>query len=197
MRTQGSPSPDESHRRRAHAFFGAPAFLLPWLDPRVILLAALWAAFLNAFFLPSTALGASWRRPSEGWTGGLVVYPLTVAVLALLFRHTPYALAAGWTAMAFGDPAAAFWGRRHPVRPWRWNPVKSWGGSLAFFLCAAGAIFLVGCRHGFGPLRSIALAVLLASVGAIIESSSGRLDDNLTVGVGVGALAWLLVGVVG
>lgn len=197
MMTRGPSSTAESHRRRAHALFGLPAFLLPWLDPRVVLLAALWAAFLNAFFLPATALGASWRRPREGWTGGLVVYPLTVALLALLFRHAPYALAAGWTAMAFGDPAAAFWGRLRPFRAWGWNGKKSWGGSLAFFLCAASVIFLAGLRQGFDPLRSIVLAIPLALGGALIESLPGRLDDNLTVGVGVGALAWLLTGSVG
>ncbi len=197
MTGRGPEARGESRRRRAHALFGLPAFLLPWLDPRVVLLAALWAAFLNAFFLPSTALGAGWRRPDEGWTGGLVIYPVTVALLALLFQHASYALAAGWTAMAFGDPPAAFWGRRRPWRPLSWNQDKSWGGSLAFFLCAAAALSLVGIRHDLGLPGSLGRAIPLALAGAFIESLPSRLDDNLTVGVGVGGLAWVLVGAVG
>ena len=179
-------------RRAVHLLFGLPAFLLVYLDWRLALGIAVWFLFLNAEVLPRTRLAAGWFRAGEGWTGGIVTYPLTVAVLVALFREDSLPAAAGWVAMAFGDGGAAIVGRRWRLLACPWNRAKSVGGMLGFLAGAGPALAVVhGQYEGFG-WGSCGFAVAVAAGGAVLETIPVPVNDNPVVGLTSGFIAYLL-----
>ena len=181
-------APRESSRRLVHLFFGLPALAFPWLDWRVALIVSIWALILNAELLPRTTLGAGLFRPGERF-GGIVLYPLTVVLLCCAFRADTLPIAAGWCLMAFGDPAASIVGGRWPGRSLPWNPAKSVGGSLAFFVVGALVATFVMQRHGIAG-AALWPAPAAAAFCAVVESLPSRIDDNLRVGLAGGLAAW-------
>ena len=164
------------------------------------------ALLLNAFLLPRTALGRALARPGEGRWNGLLSYPAAVALCYALFP--PEAAAGAWAAMALGDPAAAWAGRRSGGKGrLPWNPRKCAAGSVTFLSVAWAGIALVVLAAfpevGGIPRRALAadpaaLGILLgwalagALAGALVESFDLPLDDNLPVGLGTGAVLALL-----
>lgn len=189
----GGEARSEGGRRLAHLLFGVPALILPVIDWRLGLAIALGALVANIEFLPRTTIGRGFIRPDEGRLGGIVLYPLTVALLILVFRdHLEFA-AMGWIVLATGDPAAAAFGRGSAGR-WPWNARKSPRGSLAFVAAALGGGTLLGLVTGATLPAACGAALPSALLGALVESLPRPKDDNLTVGFAAAIAQGLLRG---
>ena len=159
----------EAGRRWIHFLFGGVAFLLPYPSWGLSLALALFALFVNAAVLPRTTAAQTLYRTGEGLNGGLVTYPLTVAVLLLIYRSHVAPVALAWTTMAWGDPAAAWLGGRPGSRPLPWNRNKTTAGSLAFILASAAGLALWTSVFGTGgPDWLMVCALAAAGAGACI-----------------------------
>jgi dolichol kinase len=111
--------------------------------------------------------GATWM--AIAYTAALIVFPMPVAVAAMLYN-------------ALGDSAAALVGRRYGRHRTAWG--KSWEGFAAALAVGLAIGFLV---PGLTPLA----AVLGALAAATLELLPIPIDDNLRVTLGGGAFAWL------
>ena len=88
--------------------------------------------------------------------------------------------------LSVGDPAGSIVGRK--VQSPTLVHGRTVGGTLAFFLAAS---FMVGALFLRLPVEVsvIPLSLVVAgasALGALIELHTAKLDDNLTVGLGVG-----------
>lgn len=169
-------------------------------DPLWVSLSALAALLLNLFVLPTLTKRTLDKRESQRfWRDpGLISYPLSVLILSLVFWENQIFMAIGWGAMAFGDPAAQYFGQKWGKYSLNWNQDKSWLGMLAFWLAAtAGSWILIMLL----PENSYPVAmsqgewgiVLMVVMGfaAIAESLAGTINDNLFVPIATGCMAWV------
>lgn len=183
MNSQLPPPTVELKRQAVHFAAGLPVFLLPVLTREQAISMAAVALLLNAFVLPRLPWTRSLFRPGEGRVGGIVFYPVVVLLVLALF---PYPLVGGcsWAILASGDAVASVVGTRFPLRPWRHNQKKSWGGSIAFVLFASLWTLGVGVYLS-GDLDAKRAGVIVGAVliAAIVETLPLPLDDNLTVGI--------------
>jgi uncharacterized protein (TIGR00297 family) len=168
------------------------AFLLPFLTWIQAAGCAVLALVFNVLILPRLEVDLR-KRPGTGtgaeiWTG-IVIYPLSVLVLILFYRHSLHVVAAVWAIMALGDGTASIAGEalRGPALPW--NRGKTWTGFLAFFLAGTAGAWVLA-RWG-NPLltqeKVLLVCAATALVGAVVESVPIRLDDNATVPLVCGA----------
>ncbi len=123
------------------------------------------------------------KRPEE--SGRLARGPIFLVLAGFI---TPYlfgvqAAGVGLAQALVADVASSLVGLKFGRKKIPWSPKKSWAGFLAFFLTA----FLIDLV--FVPLRP---AIILALVGASIESLPIPEGDNLTVPVGVGLVATMI-----
>ena len=160
------------------------AFLLPILTWVQAAGCAVLALLFNVFLLPRFAVDLR-KRPdqtSSAWTG-LVLYPISVLVLILLYRHHLHIAASAWAILALGDGIASMAGEslRGPSLPW--NREKTWSGFVAFTIAgAAGAYVLARWVAPALPVEKVFIvSVAGALVGALVESVPIRLDDNVSV----------------
>ncbi len=121
-------------------------------------------------------------RPGEYYkVNSATYYLLALCLLTPVFSRE--ALLAGVLVLAFGDPAAGWFGRRWGTLKIHKN--KSLVGSTAF--AGAGALVAGAYLLFFAPGVSAPLCILAACLaslaGAVAELFSDRLDDNLTVPV--------------
>jgi len=160
------------------------ALLVSWQALRgVMVLAGLAAVAFEALRLSRPAvrdLAARWVpvfRPHEaGRPSGAGWLFVGYALAAWMPAPAPgAALLAG----ALADPAAAVVGGRLGR-----GRRKSWPGTVAALVVAAGALWLLGI-----PARAAAAAGVAA---AALERWSGSLDDNLLIPPGVGLVVWWL-----
>jgi dolichol kinase len=81
------------------------------------------------------------------------------------------------------------WGR------WKLLGEKSLLGTLGFFgaTLVATAVFLLLVAPGLGVLSILGICAAVALVGAVTELLSSRLDDNLTIPLVAGGVAYLLL----
>jgi uncharacterized protein (TIGR00297 family) len=195
-----------STRKIVHMSMLAFALLLPFLTWLQAAGCAVLALFFNLFVLPRLGVdlrknpkmasaevpdgrGEAATQPFAGgavgesvWTG-IVIYPVSVLILILLYRHSLYVAAAAWAIMALGDGIASIAGEafRGPTLPW--NQGKTWWGSFAFL--TAGTVGAYGFTRWVAPSlpvgKTIGVCILAAMVGALVESLPIRLDDNLSV----------------
>ena len=180
----------EAARKAVHVLSGLFALLLRYLNGWQSLLLALAALAFNALALPRMSGGALDRDADRrrGYALGILLYPLSVAILIVIFHARLDIAAAAWALMAFGDGAATLAGTFIGGPRLPWNRSKSWAGFTAFVVAGASAAALmqiwVAGGHpetpapGF-PVWTLALSV--AIVGAFIESLPIGIDDNLTV----------------
>jgi len=160
------------------------AFLLPILTWVQAAGCAVLALLFNVFLLPRFAVDLR-KRPdqtSSAWTG-VVLYPISVLVLILLYRHHLHIAASAWAILALGDGMASMAGEslRGPSLPW--NREKTWSGFVAFTIAgAAGAYVLARWVAPALPVEKVFIvSVAGALVGALVESVPIRLDDNVSV----------------
>jgi uncharacterized protein (TIGR00297 family) len=190
-------------RRIVHMSMLGFAFLLPFLTWLEAAGAAALALGFNLFVLPR--LGADLRKRPQAaagagapdiWTG-IVLYPVSVLLLILIYRHHMDVVAAVWAIMALGDGAAGVAGAAWGGPALSWNRRKTWAGSVAFVLAGtAGAWVLARWVNPELPAgKTVIICALTALVGAAVESLPISLDDNLSVPLVCGGFmfcAWLV-----
>jgi len=184
-----------STRALVHMSMLVFAFLLPFITWQKAAMLALLALLFNIFLLPH--LGADFRkRPTDArdsnlWTG-IVLYPSSVLVLILFYRHQIHIAASVWAILALGDGVAAVAGQtlRGPALPW--NREKSWSGFFGFVAAATmGAYALTRWTAPEMDVQNVlAVSVATAIVGAAVESVPMRLDDNISVPLVCGAFMY-------
>ncbi len=145
--------------------------------------------FMMWFFGP-VARQDEWHRVNSGtW------YMTALVLLAL--THSTALCVVGVTVLGVGDPVAGWVGRRFGRH--RFASGRSWEGSLAFFVAAAGATILtlgwLPSPLAIGP--TIAVATVAAAIAAVAEALTRRLDDNLTIPLTAAAAAALTLAAFG
>lgn len=186
-----------STRKIVHVSMLIFAFLLPYLTWRQAAGCALLALLFNVVVLPR--MGADLRKSPAGeadagvWTG-IVIYPLSVLLLTLLYRHELHIVAAVWAIMALGDGSAGIVGSALRGFPLPWNHEKTWSGFLAFIVAGtAGAYILTRwVAPGGDPVIALRICAATALAGAIVESVPTRLDDNASVPLVAGGVMYCL-----
>jgi uncharacterized protein (TIGR00297 family) len=192
-----SRAPLFSTRKIVHISMLVFAFLLPYLTWTQAAGCALMALLFNVVILPRLGADLSKGPPSEShadtWTG-IMLYPISVLVLILLYRHHLHIVAATWAIMALGDGMASIAGGalRGPALPW--NREKTWSGFLGFVAAGAAGAYLLTrwVVPAVAPDVALRICAATALVGAIVESAPVRLDDNATVPLVAGAFMFCL-----
>jgi len=203
----GSLKPLIAARTTFHIASGVAAFLLyqfaltRWQSEIVLL--ALLALFValettrrfstrwNHFLAGKLFHGIA--RPREYYrVNSSTLYLLALVLVTPVFSRA--AVLSGVLILAFGDPAAAWLGKRYGrLKLYR---SKSLVGSLAFVgvgTLVAGAYLLAFCPE-VSVGRRLAAAGLASIAGAVAELFSGRkLDDNLAIPIASTLVASLLV----
>jgi len=128
------------------------------------------------------------------WTG-IILYPISVLVLILIYRHSLHVVGAAWAIMALGDGMASVAGEalRGPTLPY--NPEKTWPGFGAFVLAGTVAAYVL-TRWGNPAIRpesALLVSAATALVGAAVESLPTRLDDNLSVPLVCGGFMYCML----
>ncbi|MFB3922488.1 MAG: DUF92 domain-containing protein [Terriglobia bacterium] len=198
-------------RKIVHISMLGFAFLLPVLTWVQAAACAVLALLFNLFILPrlevdlgkrrggsdegaappipsgQVAHGATTAQPSV-WTG-IVLYPISVLLLVLLYRHNLHIAAAAWAIMALGDGLASVAGESIRGPSLTWNPGKTWSGFGGFMV--AGTLGAYTLTRWIAPAlpQDKVLFVSLAGgiVGALVESVPIKLDDNASVPLVSGA----------
>ena len=190
-------SPLFSTRKIVHMSMLIFAFLLPYLTWTEAAGCALLALLFNVVVLPRLGvdLGKSpASAPGAGVWTGIVIYPISVLVLILLYRHDLQIVGATWAIMALGDGTASVTGGalRGPALPW--NREKTWSGFLGFLVAGTAGAYVLLCwiPPAIAPGVALKIAAATALVGAIVESAPVRLDDNATVPLVAGAFMYCL-----
>ena len=173
-------------RQLIHILSGLWAFVLPYSGWMPLFALAVTAIGFNSWILPRTRGPWLWRSDERhrGSAPGVVLYPLTVAILLVVFRNRPEVAAAGWGLLAFADGCATLVGRAFGRRRLPWNPGKTWAGSATFL--AVGWLAVYGLVSwtvpgAYSPGFLVGVAGLTALSAACLESAPQRLDDNLSV----------------
>lgn len=173
----------ELARQLVHIACGALAFAVGPLGFRGALSLALAALVHNALLLPRYGRRWLWRDAEPALPAGVLLYPITVALLVLFFARRLEVAAAAWAILAAGDGAATLAGRAlGGRRPLPWNPLKSWPGTAAYLLfgAAGAATLLLWTAPGRYPVGfALAVATAAAAAAALLESAPQGLDDNL------------------
>lgn len=185
----------EATRQFIHIASGLWAYCLRWVRPEALVLLPIAATAFNLWILPR--IGGRWlwrdREKEMGRAEGLVLYPLTVCLLLLIFIRRPDIAAVGWGLLAFGDGVATLIGRSRGKTKLPWNPSKSWAGFWAYTVAGGLATctllaWVEPGRYDFPLLIGVSSTVAL--MGAFLESSPQRLDDNLGVPLLAALFAW-------
>jgi hypothetical protein len=111
-------------------------------------------------------------------TLGAALFPLGLALAAVIGWEQPAAYGLGAMTFALADPAAAMIGDR--VRSWRWavwRGTKSLGGSLTF----VGVTLLIGVLAAAGWPVGVGAILAAAIFLALVEGSLGFGLDNLAL----------------
>jgi dolichol kinase len=123
--------------------------------------------------------GASKRL--NGATHVFISATLCIIIFPKLITVTCFSI------LIISDSAAALIGRRFGRHRFLSKSVE---GSLAFFITALAVVMCA--PKIFDSPGEYAIAAVAAAVGTIIEASSIRIDDNLSIPISIGAIMWLL-----
>lgn len=179
----------ETQRQLLHIAACSFALLLPFLSTAWAFALAAFAFIHNILLLPRYA--PHLFRAGERMTHGISAYPLMVMVLILMFPDRLNMVGCVWGILSFGDGFSNLAGRKLPLAPLPWNPKKTWGGLIAFFVAGASAgwFFL----WWIGPVPSLLhlafVATAAAAAAAMLESVALPWDDNITVTLTAAATA--------
>ncbi|MAG21738.1 MAG: TIGR00297 family protein [Candidatus Diapherotrites archaeon] len=163
------------------------ALLIPLVDrATAIIFTAVFALGIYILYNRKKEWFLREQEQKKGYSLGVIFYPISVLVLMIIF---PMHIAiAAWAIMALGDGFATIFGEKFPIKKIPWNPDKSLGGTLAFILFGTlGAAFFLWYLGGLESVyRLILFALGTAFVAALVESSSLRIEDNLSVPLAAG-----------
>ena len=187
--------PAEVARKLPHVTMGLAALSLPWLFDElwpVLLLAGLNLGLLLALRHPTLRGG-----PGQVLHGvsrrslGDLAYPMAVAALFVLSSGEAVFYVPPLLLLALADAAATLVGQGCGRRRYRTaDGHRTLEGSAAFLAIALISVVAVPLQlNGLEPLRSLVIAVVVASVATLIEAGSWRGLDNLFVPL---AGYWLL-----
>ncbi|HYM62892.1 MAG TPA: DUF92 domain-containing protein [Thermoanaerobaculia bacterium] len=187
-------SVNELLRKTIHIAFGFAAISLAYLTWQIAAIVA--AVFvLGNWLVLHRVVGRRVSRSARGYDAGIVLYPLTVLIGILIFRHQIEIAGLMWTMLAFGDGFAGLIGKTLGGPRLPWNRDKSWSGFAAFIV--AGTIgsypIYVALQNGRTWLPSIVVVAATAVVAAIAESLVTNIDDNLVVPFATAVAAFILV----
>lgn len=176
----------ETQRQIVHMAFGALPFLLVNAPMSVIWFVLSLLLLITTFVVPRLALSRFVLRPKDiqrGIAWGGITYFGSLLLLSIIAPWHIVALA--WVILAFGDGAATFIGLSVGGRRLPWNQNKTWAGFVSFFLASAvgAGSLLVALGFVFPTLPLIIVIVLLAALGAGVESSTLPIDDNISIPV--------------
>ncbi len=196
--------PTNYARSITHAFFGVVALsfieFVPWQWAQL----TIFSITGLAWFLEIT------RRYSERWNDLLMIgfgpiahpheryhvnsstwYATALSLLALTDLQTACVCAV--ITLGFGDPAAALVGRRFGRHKLVNN--RSLEGTITFAVVSMLILFAVfsTLHASLGWTNIIAVSIASAVAGAIAELFSRRLDDNFTIPLVSGLVAWLIL----
>ena len=190
----------ETARQSVHIAMGGCALLLRYLEwwQAAILAGAAFA--FNWYVLPRMAGARLYRSVHEArrLQTGILFYPLSVALLILIFRDRLDIAAAAWGILAAGDGMATLVGRAVGGARVPWNTEKTIAGTTAFcvFGGLAGMALALWCRPIVMPPAylwfSIAAPIAAAAAAALVETIPVRLDDNISVPFAASAVLWAL-----
>ncbi len=140
----------------------------------------------------------------------LALFAAIIAGTWLLIRFTAYGLigicilllisadyrvvVAAWLVLIVGDGASGIAGLMWGSRRLPWNSAKSWAGLAGFVVSTLIALASFFILWGKVPWPAAAGgAALIALVSGLVESLPLKLNDNLTVVLAGGVLAWLFL----
>lgn len=178
-------------------------FIIPlrWLGYEYAVLFSVIAFFWNLLLMPRF-FPASFRpeEKSKGYSHGMLIYPGTILILALLFPLP--VLASAWAVLSIADALATLTGKLVGKKTLAWNRNKTWLGFFSFFISAwlfgylgflwtksnvlnSSPVWLFAIslnQIAEIPSRTIFLfSALSALVASWVESLPlAKLDDNLT-----------------
>ncbi len=180
----------EARRKAAHVIMGVLCLPVPWLPVDGLTVTTTAALILLALliirFVPQVCghFGGAMYGVARASVGELC-FPPTVVLCYLLAQGNPLLYCLPIAIMTFADPMAALVGTtyRHYVAPW--HEGKTFIGSLAFFVVAAGCAAL--CLTIFptpGVLAVLPAALLVALCTTLLERAARYGLDNLLVPLG-------------
>jgi uncharacterized protein (TIGR00297 family) len=211
----------EAARQWVHIASGFFALLLRVLNGWQSAALAAAALVFNVLLLPRVG-GKQLYRPADharGFPLGILLYPLSVLLLALAFPSRLDIAAAAWGILAFGDGFATLVGRSRteetaktaennsssassavsavPSGRIPWNLDKSIAGTLAFIVFGgvAGVALAWWVRPAVAPMPPLTFALaaplVAAVIAALVETIPIRLDDNISVPATAAAVLWI------
>lgn len=176
----------ETSRKAAHAAMGAVAAAFPWLfdsSAWVALVAATACVFILSLRLLPALDGV--LRGVERASLGQLYFPIGIAFAFHFSNGEPAIYCPPALALAFGDSLAALIGTRiGRLRYTTGEGFKTWEGSVALL----AAVFLTTCLallalSSFSLPKAMLIALLFATVCALIEATAWRGLDNLLLPV--------------
>ncbi|MFA6955604.1 MAG: DUF92 domain-containing protein [Thermoanaerobaculia bacterium] len=184
----------EIRRKAVHIGLGFIAFSLGVLPWTIAAGCAFAAIVFNLLILPRMGGGAI-ARSERGTDLGIVLYPLSVFLLIVTFRHEPLIAAVGWIALAFGDGMATVIGRNLGGPRVPWNRQKGVLGSLGFFEVALPVAWVATRVIESSETLIPKLMTVFVAIGVamIVESLDSGIDDNLTVPFAAALSTWALM----
>jgi len=135
------------------------------------------------------------ERSSGEFKKSLIVVQVSIALLIFIFwgllgSEWKYIAVVAVMAWSFGDAAAALVGKRfgrRQIRHPRIEGAKTMEGTQAMYFTAGLAIFLTFIFYAGQPWQvSLAVALLVAPISAVVELFSNRGMDTLTVPISTG-----------
>jgi len=185
----------ETSRKILHILIGNLSFILPFFTQSIFPVMVAAPFVLVTFLVSPYSPIKSLKRPlvglqdttKKGHSLGLVFYSISYTVLAALFFHTPYVVAAGILPMAYGDGAASIIGEHYGRRKYKILSQKSLEGSLAVFvgsfLSLLFGLVFYSLFFQFSAVEMIGLSLWTAVIATVVEAISPLGFDNLTIPV--------------
>ena len=126
----------ESYRQLLH--IAVALFIIPlrWFGFRYAIGFAIAAFLWNLMVMPRWFKDSF--RPSEkqkGYSTGMLVYPISILVMAVLFPLP--IMAAGWAVLSVSDGFATLFGKLLGKKSLPWNKKKTWIGLFSFWISAS------------------------------------------------------------
>lgn len=174
------------------------AFLIGRIPPWGIVVLGFSALLFNWQILP--AFGKNLYRETDrakGFSIGILAYPASVTILALLFYGQQIFLAIGWGIMAFGDGFGGWVGEHQGGKPIAWNPRKTWTGTLVFFVAGFFLTLMLVMALPESVYQEASVSTWLLIIfgatlaGAVVETLPGLVDDNFSVPLAGAGVAYL------